>query len=188
METNYTLKDEKAMKLLRSYLNGNNTAFDKIYNLYLPMLVNYGHCLTRDNELLEDCIHDVFVKLLDRSHCPKMTRLSSYLIISLRNRIVDEFRHRQFTVDTPAEAMSAHRSTEGVEDAYIDDERQLIRQRSLKNMLSALTPRQRKAFQLYYLEEKKYDEVCSIMHLGYPSVRNLVHRGMVRLRQAAASC
>lgn len=39
-------------------------------------------------------------------------------------------------------------------------------------------PRQRQAFQLHYIDERKYDEICEIMHMNYHSVRNLVHRGM----------
>ncbi|MCI6550774.1 MAG: sigma-70 region 4 domain-containing protein, partial [Prevotella sp.] len=38
---------------------------------------------------------------------------------------------------------------------------------------------------LYYMEEKPYDEICRIMQMNYHSVRNLVHRGMLRLRAAA---
>ena len=51
--------------------------------------------------------------------------------------------------------------------------------------MEALTPRQREALQLYYLDEKKYDEICQIMNMNYHSVRNLVHRGMLKLRAAA---
>lgn len=185
METIYTVKDEKALELLRRYQNGDNTAFDRLYNLYLPMLVNYGHCLTRDKELLEDCIHDVFIKLLNRSSKTAMKCISSYLIISLRNRIVDEYRHDSFTIDTPVEECSLRRYTDSVDADYIKDETAKVKLNALDSMLSTLTPRQRMAFQLYYLEEKKYGEVCKIMNLNYPSVRNLVHRGMLRLRKAA---
>lgn len=187
MKTIYNVKDEKATELLRRYRNGDNAAFDELYNIYLPMLVNYGRCLTRDKELLEDCIHDVFIKLLNRNSKTDMKCVSSYLIISLRNRIVDEFRHDSFTVDAPAEECSYRRCTDGVEEEYIQNEGDTRKLEALDSMLETLTPRQRMAFQLYFLEEKKYGDVCRIMNLNYPSVRNLVHRGMVRLRKAAAA-
>lgn len=47
---------------------------------------------------------------------------------------------------------------------------------------ASLTPRQRTAFRLYFTEQRKYDEICGIMHMNYPCVRNLVHRGMQKMR------
>lgn len=52
----------------------------------------------------------------------------------------------------------------------------------VNNLLGRLTPRQRKVFELYYMEEKDYDTVCHEMKMNYPSVRNLVYRGMQRMR------
>ena len=36
---------------------------------------------------------------------------------------------------------------------------------------------------LYYIEEKKYEDICTIMDMNYQSVRNLMHRGITRLRE-----
>ena len=47
-----------------------------------------------------------------------------------------------------------------------------------------LTPRQQKAFKLYFIEQRKYDEICEILNMNYPCVRNLVHRGMLKLRSS----
>ena len=56
---------------------------------------------------------------------------------------------------------------------------------SLYLALRTLPPKERSAITLYYLEERKYDEICGIMHMNYHSVRNLMHRGMLKLREAA---
>ena len=53
------------------------------------------------------------------------------------------------------------------------------------HLMNHLTRRQRQAITLYYLEERKYDEICDIMKMNYHSVRNLMHRGMLKLREAA---
>ena len=51
--------------------------------------------------------------------------------------------------------------------------------------MKSLTRRQRQAITLYYLEQRKYEDICQIMHMNYHSVRNLVHRGMLKLRETA---
>ena len=39
---------------------------------------------------------------------------------------------------------------------------------------------------LYYIEEKKYEDICEIMNMNYQSVRNLMHRGLTKLRSLAS--
>ena len=185
MNTDVNLKDEKAVGLLHDYREGKQVAFTTLYNMYVQMMLNYGHCLTTNTELIKDCIHDVFVKLLDKNSPVDVRHVSSYLIISLRNRLVDEFRRNTFTIETAVEDISFERATEDVENEYLDREMHSLRNNRVNELLKVLTPRQRKAFQLYYIEERKYDEICEILQMNYHSVRNLVHRGMLRLRQAA---
>ena len=72
-----------------------------------------------------------------------------------------------------------------IEKAYLDAESERLGHAKIVYLLNTLTPRQREAFQLYYLDERKYDEICDIMNMNYHSVRNLVHRGMIKLRTAA---
>ena len=60
MDTTTNLKDEQALSLLKAYHEGDETAFSTLYNMYIRMLLNYGRCLTTDNELVKDCVHDVF--------------------------------------------------------------------------------------------------------------------------------
>ena len=37
-----------------------------------------------------------------------------------------------------------------------------------------------------YIEEKKYEDICEIMNMNYQSVRNLMHRGLTKLRSLAS--
>jgi RNA polymerase sigma factor (sigma-70 family) len=68
---------------------------------------------------------------------------------------------------------------------YLESEKTLQQTHLVHRLMDCLTPRQRQAFQLYYIDERKYDEICEIMDMNYHSVRNLVHRGMLKLRAAA---
>lgn len=183
MDTEVNLKDDKARKLLEDFHDGKPSAFASLYNMYIDMMLNYGHCLTTNTELIKDCVHDVFVKLMDKHASCDVKRISSYLIISLRNRLVDEFRRNTFTIETPVEEVYFDRTANDVEHEYLHQESIRRRHNHVNYLLNSLTPRQRKAFQLYFIEERKYDEICELMHMNYHSVRNLVHRGMLRLRQ-----
>jgi len=72
-----------------------------------------------------------------------------------------------------------------VESDYLDVEHDMLQTTHLTRLMDHLTRRQRQAITLYYLEERKYEEICHIMQMNYHSVRNLMHRGMLKLREAA---
>jgi len=177
---------EHTRELIAQFCAGNDDAFAKLYDLYVQMLHNYGNKLTQDQELLKDCIHDVFVKVYMKRHDKNsINNLSSYLIISLKNRLLDEFRRKTFTSEEAAEDFEYRCTTDDVENDYLHQEKQSLQSAQVAYLMQHLTRRQRQAITLYYIEQRKYEEICDIMQMNYHSVRNLMHRGMLKLREAA---
>ena len=169
--------------LLASFQAGNMAAFSQLYDLHINILFNYGLKLTIDKELLKDCIHDIFVKLYTKKdELGTIDNLKSYLFISLKNKLCDELRKRMYMSDTTAEEVNAMAPTD-VEDDYMEEEQRQNEFSLVKRLLDQLSPRQREALTLYYIEEKKYEDICTIMDMNYQSVRNLMHRGITRLRE-----
>ncbi len=168
--------------LLSAFQAGDVAAFSKLYDLHINVLVNYGCRLTNDKELLKDCIHDVFVKLYgkkDEVGC--IDNLKSYLFISLKNKLCDELRKRIYMSGTAIEDLEPE-SVDNVEDNYLTEEKRTLEGRRVAHLMSQLSPRQREALTLYYIEEKNYEDICEIMQMNYQSVRNLMHRGLTKLR------
>lgn len=183
--TTKNLRD-RTNRLVSAFCNGDDSAFSELYDTYVQILYNYGSRFTTDQELLKDCIHDVFIKVYNkRNECQEFKNFGSYIVISLKNRLLDEFRRHTFTAETPVEHYVYRRATDDIEHEYIDTEHQLLQQNQVARLMNSLTRRQRQAITLYYLEQRKYDDICNIMQMNYHSVRNLMHRGMLRLREAA---
>ena len=88
--------------------------------------------------------------------------------------------------ETAVEDIRISTTVEDVENSYILDESSLNNVRKVQILMNELTPRQRQVFTLYYIEQRKYEDICDIMQMNYHSVRNLVHRGMLKLRPAVA--
>ena len=172
--------------LLASFQAGNMAAFSQLYYLHINILFNYGLKLTIDKELLKDCIHDIFVKLYTKKEeLGTIDNLKSYLFISLKNKLCDELRKRMYMSDTAIEDVNAVAPTD-VEDDYMEEEQRKNEFSLVKRLLDQLSPRQREALTLYYIEEKKYEDICEIMNMNYQSVRNLMHRGLTKLRSLAS--
>ena len=172
--------------LLASFQAGNMAAFSQLYNLHINVLFNYGLKLTIDKELLKDCIHDIFVKLYTKKdELGTIDNLRSYLFISLKNKLCDELRRRMYMSDTAVEEVSISTPTD-VEDDYMEEEQRKNEFSLVRRLLDQLSTRQREALTLYYIEEKKYEDICEIMNMNYQSVRNLMHRGLTKLRSLAS--
>ncbi len=176
----------RTQQLVAQFCSGDDRAYAELYDMYVQMLYNYGLKMTSDQELLKDCIHDVFVKVyMKRNDKNAINNLCSYLLISLKNRLLDEFRRQTFTNPNEVESYEYRHAAENVERDYLCQEREVMQSAQVAHLMKHLTRRQRQAITLYYLEERKYDEICGIMHMNYHSVRNLMHRGMLKLREAA---
>ncbi|HEY6913933.1 MAG TPA: RNA polymerase sigma factor [Paludibacter sp.] len=192
MENNYSKKatyvnsDSETVQLLAEFREGNTAAFSKLYNMYVNLLYSYGCRLTTDMELLKDCIQEVFIKIYNkRTELDTVANFKSYILISLKNKLCDESRKRVNLSDVAVEELDVV-SSDNVEKDYIAYEKEQLDNAFVTRMLDQLSPRQRKAIILYYIEEKKYEDICVIMDMNYQSVRNLIHRGISKLRTFAA--
>jgi len=172
-------------QLLNEFQAGDTRAFSRLYDLYINVLYNYGHRLTTDKELLKDCIHDVFVKVYTRrSDLNTIENFKSYIFISLKNKVCDEIRKRIYMSSAAIEDVDPV-ATDDVERKYLLKEQEQVENYTIRYMMEQLSPRQREALTLYYIEEKKYEDICEIMSMNYQSVRNLMHRGLTKLRSIA---
>ena len=159
--------------LLASFQAGNMAAFSQLYDLHINILFNYGLKLTIDKELLKDCIHDIFVKLYTKKEeLGTIDNLKSYLFISLKNKLCDELRKRMYMSDTAIEDVNAVAPTD-VEDDYMEEEQRKNEFSLVKRLLDQLSPRQREALTLYYIEEKKYEDICEIMNMNRSEERRV---------------
>lgn len=162
--------------------------FGLLYDKNIDNLFAFGSRFTTDRELIKDCIHDVFVKIfIKQSTLNKVENIESYLYISLRNRINDEFRKSGRICDSEINEQSMKAVTEHNEFLLQRKERQEELTASMRKGFEMLSPRQRQIIHLYYTDQRKYDEICRIMGINYQSVRNLMHKSIRRLRDYAKS-
>src|SRR5215213_1533307 len=57
------MSNEHDIMMWNSFKKGDYDAYTQLYNGYYKLLNNYGYKFTRDVSLIEDAIHDLFIKL-----------------------------------------------------------------------------------------------------------------------------
>lgn len=171
--------------LFEEVKRGSEVAFSRFYDCYINHLYNYGKTLTSDNDLVKDCIHDVFVKFYTRrNELQSIENCKAYFFISLKNKICDEMRRKSYMSDTAVEEYALP-SYDDVEKNYIEQETEHLRFNTVNFLIGQLSVRQQKALTLYYMEGRKYEDICEIMSMNYQSVRNLMYRALTKLRTIA---
>ena len=83
-----TTRNKKSdLEIWRNFKCGDKAAFIFIYQKFFGILYSYGHQLTKDEELIKDCIHDVFAEINQAGQRLSDTNnIKFYLLKSFRNR------------------------------------------------------------------------------------------------------
>ena len=114
-----------------------------------------------------------------------ISNIESNLYISHRNRINDEFRRSAKICDSEITDASMQVIAENDEYNREQMEHRQTLSDTVQEFFVKLSPRQRQIINLYYIEHRKYEDICRIMGINYQSVRNLMHRSICRLREYA---
>jgi RNA polymerase sigma factor (sigma-70 family) len=165
------------------FLQGDKHAFSEIFLACHDNLYRYGMKLTRDPELTNDCIQNLFLKLWkNRSNLKPVEDLNPYLFKSLRHHIIDilELQRETLPIDQDIEELLMVEYT--AEDFMISRQAEKDTQEKIIRLLNQLTPRQRHAIYLRYFEEMEFETIAQILDMRVQSVRNLISRGLLLMR------
>jgi RNA polymerase sigma factor (sigma-70 family) len=170
-------------KLWESCLMGNKEAFKEIYCRFYSLLYNYGSKLVSDQDLVKDCIQDIFIKLIQNYQSLSATpNVRGYLLKALRNKLYDTLEKERATDD-----ISLYEETFVTDELFpllsFDDSDTDHRAKHLMEVFSGLSPHQQEIIYLYYVNELKHEEIAEIMEINYQSSKNLLFRSLSKLRR-----
>ena len=172
------------------FRGGNEAAFSRLYDQHVRALLAYGHRLTSDRALVEDCLHDLLIDLWERrAFLGVTTSVRLYLFKSLKHKLLkalDQRRRRPMSHPTNLDdyAFSFARCPESL---LIESQGNEARETHLHRSLAQLPPAQREAVYLRFFEGMAYEEIAELLAINYQSVNNLVYRAMKSLRKAMAN-
>lgn len=170
---------------------GNSEAFESIFKKFNPVLLHFGIRFFHDQEIVEDCIQELFLKLWTaRDQLPEVTNVKYYLITALRRSLLRNWviQKRQSDMNQMLRALDpAAEEIPSYESNIIV--RQLVEQRthSLAVAIDRLPPRQKQAVYLKFYEEKSYDEITSIMKVNYQTARKFVYKALQAIRRTMSA-
>lgn len=172
--------DSDEITLLQEYrLTGDLEILGRLYSKYMTLV--YGLCLKylKDEDLSKDAVMQIFEELVNKLRIHEVTNLKNWLYSLARNHCLMMLRSagkQQFV---------------SIEDNFVEsgtllhqdiDETRENNFALMEKCMQTLSEEQRKCIELFYLEQKCYNEVAEITGFDMNKVKSYIQNGKRNLK------
>ena len=174
-----SLKDEALWDFAR---HGDAKALSVLYRRHYDLMFNFGLKYVRDEEVVKDCIQDIFVKFSVSRRLSHTDYVRSYFLTALRNSILDKLAARRSTDELDEQAFRMEIEDAAIERMFSRSDEQVRLGKRLMAAYGELTENQRTAIYLRFVSGLSYKEIAAVLEIAPQSSMNLVQRALARLR------
>lgn len=167
------------------FMAGDEDAFSFFYKFFINDMYSYGRSLGADDIHVIDAVQDVFVEVFyEKPQLKSVDHFKHFLLKSLKNRLYDLFKSKAYSksADIEEEVLSFSIKTT-VLDEIIEEEDRITIEQKIEKLLSVLTPLQKEAVYLRYIQDLEYSEISEIMNKSEGSIRKLVSQAIIKIRK-----
>lgn len=177
-EDTFNKKSEE--ELLCLIKQGNQLAFNHIYNKYWKRLFAYAYNILNEKDIVEDALHEVFIKIWTNRVSIEISNLESYLFVSVRNKSISLFGKVQFTEfdESIMDDLSFSPSEEE------DDLRYQKLSASIEEVSKELPERCREIFMMSRYQGYSNEEIASYYEISHRTVENQLSIALKHIRKS----
>ncbi|SHF88044.1 RNA polymerase sigma factor, sigma-70 family [Mariniphaga anaerophila] len=172
--------------LWNNFKSGDDSALALIYAKYADKLYSYGLKIINDEALVKDCIHEIFIQLIEkRESLAIISRIQVYLFKSLRNKLFEELRteKRRKLILENLPKLETDETNAPAEELIISTEEQQFTQNRIKQAIHNLTEHQQELIYLKYSEGLNNQEIADMLNIDSASVSTLLYRSLKKVRK-----
>ncbi|WP_276503725.1 RNA polymerase sigma factor [Terrimonas pollutisoli] len=167
--------------LWESYKQGDTESFGKLFRRYYQPLFQFGSKFSSEQDLLEDCIQELFVELWQNKSQTKVQSVKAYLFKAIKYKLFRALQKKSgLALTTIHEETGFEFSHETLLISKHDSEEKTAR---VIAAMQQLSNRQKEIIYLKFYQELNYEEVSEIMGINYQVARNLFHQSLKALRK-----
>jgi len=162
---------------------GDQESFSEIYEEFIDSLFAYGCKITRDRELVKDCIQDIFIdlqRLQPNLHNPEY--IEFYLFKSLKNAIIHKTHQDKRFYDLEIGERDSFNFQFSIEQDVFDLEFEHLRKEKLKKILLTIDNQRRELLYLKFNTGLSYAEIGQMLNMNPDTVKKQVYRTLDYLR------
>lgn len=168
------------MDLLLRLNRGDAQAFHVLYERHKRPLAAKLLKLLKSDDLVEDTLQDVFLKLWEyRSQIDAQRTFAPLLYQMARNKVTDIYRKAYRDINLREQLSYDDTVQEPVDHRIIDREEMAVLQKALER----LPARQREVFTLHKIEGKSYKEISEMLSISHAAINQHIYRATQSLNQ-----
>lgn len=167
--------------LMQQVSEGDELAFGILFDSYRPRLYSYILKLSKSQEMAEDVVQDVFLKIWKgREKLIEVEHFSGFLFQVARNHAYNGFRRRA----KETLILAALRREETGLTSENSEERILHKevQEFIRQAVDKLTPQQKQVFLMSREQGMKHEEIAQELHITTRTVSNHISEALRFLR------
>ena len=178
---------QKSSQMWDAFVKGDDNAFAALYFLHINSLLAYGRKITRDAELLHDCIQEIFLDIYEKREKDPVTinNPGGYLMVALRNNLykkIERSRKPNLHELTPIQ-VEEFIVEYSFQDTLIIREFNQELVDKIRIAIKNLSHGQKEVIYLKFEENLPYADIARIMKITVESARKQVHRAVISLRK-----
>ena len=164
--------------------DGNQEALGMIYFSHYDLLYNFGLRYTKDNQIIEDAIQDVFSYFLKSAgKLMPVKNLRAFLLQSFRHQLIFNLKIRdRFNSSNKLNKNRVEGHEPEVERVFEKEWNNRLGN-TISKCIEKLSEKQKEAIFLRFQSELSYDEMAVILEITVDSCYKLVYRSLKELRQ-----
>ncbi len=176
----YRISDLPENEIWNEFKNGNEGAFNYIYETYFQILYQYGQQFTKDLDLIKDLIQDLLIYIRkNRKNLGNTQSIKFYLFKAFRRKIFKYQKFNKLIYSNHIESFGNFVIEDSFEISLVQNQYWNRVKRILEKAFLNLSKRQKEAIYLYFYQSMSYEEVASIMGLkNVKSARNLIYKSI----------
>lgn len=157
----------------------NLDSFRELYDLYYTPLCDYLNLYTKDIQVIEDVIHDVFLKLWENKDSLDISYIKTYIFHSAKNQILNYLRNEANRSSLLEKWFQQQIEDRNATNNSFDTDKLFA---VVLEAIDTLPPKCKELFLLSKIENKTYREIAVLKDLSIKTVENQMGIALKKIR------
>jgi len=168
----------------RAFVAGDERIFERVYHTFFDAFYNYGRKYTSNTALVEDTIHDLFVRFWkNRANLNEPPSLKNYLFRAFRNHMFDRLRvDGKYVTDELGDHYKFDLAPSPEETRVMNEHEKAVHTQ-LATAMKQVSDRQREALFLRFYAALSYEEIAATMGITVKATYKLMARSIDAMRK-----
>lgn len=185
------IKEQTDEQLVRSYIAGNNAAFDALLHRYESKVFTYIAYSVRNEELAQDLFQECFIKIITKLQGGQYTengKFASWVMRIAHNLIIDYHRQNQTRTEISNDEVEVDLFNNASLAVDENREKEMIDQQLLadvKSLIKLLPESQREVVLMRYYDELSFKEIAEKTGVSINTALGRMRYALINLRRLA---